>query len=108
MDDFYLSPEQMKELRAAHGAERYRNAAYKINAVILLGTGWKLKEVKEALLLDDETLRSYVSKYQSGGIAELLKTNYPGRQTNLDESQLKVLCDELDSTIYLTTSAVIE
>ncbi len=44
--------------------------------------------------LDDETLRSYVNKYQSGGIAELLKTNYSGRQTNIDESQLKVLCDE--------------
>ena len=47
-------------LRSAHRAERNRRAAYKINAVILLGTGWTLAEVSEALLLDDETLRSYV------------------------------------------------
>jgi len=31
------------------------SAAYKINAVILLGTGWTLVTVKAALLLDEET-----------------------------------------------------
>ena len=56
MRNFQLTDHELKELRAAHSAERNRNAAYKINAVILLGTGWKLKNVKAALLLDDETL----------------------------------------------------
>jgi len=55
MENFYLNKEDVNELRTAHSAERNRNAAYKINAVILLGTGWKLKDVKKALLLDDET-----------------------------------------------------
>jgi len=68
MKGFHLNPEQVDELRAAHEAERNRNVAYKINAVIFLGTGWKLKDVKAALLLDDETLRSYIKKYQSSGI----------------------------------------
>lgn len=108
MKTFSLNEEQVSELRAAHSAERSRNAAYKINAVILLGTGWKLKNVKKALLLDDETLRSYVKKYQTGGIAELLHHNYTGRQTNLDDKQLKLLCQELDNNIYLTSSAIIE
>ena len=66
MKDFHLSLGQIAGLRAAHRAERNRRAAYKINAVILLGTGWTLKDVKEALLLYDETLRSYVEKCQSG------------------------------------------
>jgi len=52
MRKFHLTPAQAEELRLAHRAERNRNAAYKINAVILLGTGWKLKAVKEALLLE--------------------------------------------------------
>ncbi len=107
MKNFHLSPEQIKELRVAHGVERNRAATYKINAVILLGTGWKIKNVKEALLLDDETLRTYVNKYQTGGVGKLLQTHYSGRQTNLDESQSKVLCDELDAEIYLTTGAII-
>jgi len=95
-------------LRAAHSVERNRHAAYKINAVILLGTGWKLKDVKKALLLDDETLRSYVKKYQASGIAELRHHHYTGRQTNLDDKQLKRLCRKLDNNIYLTSSAIIE
>jgi transposase len=108
MKDFWLSKEQLAELRAAHRLERNKPAAYKINAIILLGSGWKLREVKEALLLDDETLRSYIEKYNSGGIDELVKTQYGGRPSPLDESQHRQLTEELESKIYLTTSAVAE
>ncbi len=108
MKKFYLDKEELNELRAAHNAERNRNAAYKINAVILLGTGWKLKNVKQALLLDDETLRSYVEKYQTGGIDALRQTNYKGKPANLDEKQLKKLRKELDNNIYLTTGSIIQ
>ena len=108
MKDFWLTNEELKELRAAHRAERNRNAAYKINAVILLGTGWKLKQVKDALLIDDETLRSYVEKYKLGGIRKLIETNYQGRNPHLNDSQIDRLRVELESKIYLTTNAVIE
>ena len=108
MKDFWLTSEELKELRTAHRAERNRNAAYKINAVILLGTGWKLKQVKDALLIDDETLRSYVEKYKSGGIRKLVETNYQGRNSHLTDSQMDQLRAELESKIYLTTNAVIE
>jgi len=108
MKKFHLSKEQVSELRIAHNAERNCNAAYKLNAVILLGTGWKLKDVKKVLLLSEETLRSYVDKYQSGGITELVETNYLGRQVDLDAEQLKCLHKELDNTIYLTASAIVQ
>jgi len=55
MENFHLTSEEISDLRTAHAAERNRNAAYKINAVILLGTGWTLKKVRDALLLDTET-----------------------------------------------------
>lgn len=108
MKDFWLSNEQLAELRAAHRSERNKHAAYKINAVILLGSGWRVNQVKEALLLDDETLRSYIEKYQSGGIEALVKTHYLGRLSQLDETQHEQLCEELERKIYLTTSAVIK
>ncbi len=108
MKNFWLTEEQLLELRKAHRAERNRNAAYKINAVILLGTGWNLKQVKEALLIDNETLRSYVEKYKSGGIKDLLRTYHQGRVCHLDESQQETLREKLESTIFLTTSAVID
>lgn len=108
MRDFWLTSDEIKELRSAHRAERNRNAAYKINAVILLGTGWKLKQVKEALLIDDETLRSYIEKYKAGGVKELIATNYQGRNCHLSETQCEQLKDELERQIYLTTNAIIE
>ncbi len=55
MKDFVLKNDELVVLRAAHKVERNLRGAYKINAVILLDTGWRLKQVKEALLLDDET-----------------------------------------------------
>lgn len=108
MKDFWLSKEQLTELRASHRSEKNKHAADKIKAVVLLGSGWKLRDVKEALLLDDETLRSYVERYKSGGVEELIKTHYAGKSSLLDESQQKQLSAELESKIYLTTSAVIE
>ena len=109
MKEFNLSTEELKELRLAHKSAKRTNAnaAYKINAVILLGSGWTIKKVKNALLLDDETLRSYIEKYRDGGIDALLATNYKGRDTLLTESQKESLCEELDSNIHLTTQSVI-
>lgn len=107
MNGFYLTPPQLAELRIAHKSECYKRSAYKINAVILLGTGWKLKEVKEALLLDEETLRDYVKRYQSGGIENLISTHYRGSESLLTIGESQTLCAELDNSIYLTTQAII-
>jgi len=111
MKGFHLSPEQLQELRAEHrAAKKNGNAsrAYKINAVILLGSGWTLRRVKEALLIDDETLRSYVTKYREAGIEALLSTNHKGSKLSLTESQIDILKYELESNIHLTTNSVID
>jgi transposase len=110
MKGFTLSSKELEILRSAHrDAKRTNaNAAYKINAVILLGSGWTLKKVKNALLLDDETLRSYVNKYRDGGINSLLATNHKGRESLLSESQEDLLHIELDANIHLTSQSVIE
>lgn len=108
MNNFTLTDAELLKLRVAHKAERNKKSAYRLNAVILLGSGWQVTQVKEALLLDDETLRTYVRKYQEGGIKELLKTNYSGRQSTLSDDQESQLCTELETTIHLTTASVIE
>lgn len=108
MKNFHLTSDEISDRRTAHAAERHRKAAYKINAIILLGTGWTLKKVRDALLLDIETWRSYVKKYQAGGISTLLQTNYLGKRANLDEQQLAQLHNELDENIHLTTGSVIQ
>ena len=64
MKGFYLSKKELKRLHLAHRQERNKRYAYKIHAIILLGTGYTLKKVKEVLFIDDETLRSYVDAYR--------------------------------------------
>jgi len=80
MQEFNLSSESIQELGVAHRAAKRRSAAdaYRINTVILLGTGWSTEEVSDALLMDDETIKSYVRRYREGGIELLLERNYKG------------------------------
>ena len=110
MKGFYLEDAELSALREAHREAKRSNAnvAYQINAVILLGTGWKLKQVKKALLLDDETLRSYVTKYRRSGLQELITTKHKGTPSRLSKKQIEQLCEALEKSIYLTTSAVME
>ncbi len=108
MKNFHLSDDELALLRKAHRAERNKGAAYRLNAVILLGSGWKLRDVKDALLIDDETLRSYVDKYKTSGIEGLLQTNHKGRANRLNNLQRKQLCEKLEEDIFLTTLCVIK
>src|SRR5258707_988961 len=106
MKGFSLSQLQIQELRAAHKSalkNKDGKLAYRINAVILLGSDWTIEEVVEALLLDDETLRSYVKNYLSGGVSALMQNNYKGSEPKLSEDQIQKLCAELDAHIYPTT-----
>jgi len=109
MKGFSLSPEEIQELRAAHKEavkSKDAKAAYKINAVILLGSDWSTEEVAEALLLDDETLRSYVKKYSEGGFKALIETFHVGGFSKLSDDELTSLCEELDRKIYLSTKEI--
>lgn len=110
MKGFHLSAQALAELRLAHKEAKRKNthAAYKINAVILLGSGWTVEKVKTALLLDDETIRSYVEKYRAGGVKDLIATHYMGRESILNDTQEELLCEELNENIHLSTHSVIE
>jgi len=49
MLDYHLNEQELAELRAAHRAARNAREAYRSNAVILLGSGWRPAEVTAAL-----------------------------------------------------------
>jgi transposase len=108
MKNFELTSSQIAELRFAHKTAKNKSDAYKINVVILLGTGWTLEEVANALLLDGETARKYAHLYQEGGLARLLETRHQGGWCRLSVEQLALLCNELDQKIHLKTDTLIE
>lgn len=72
-----------------------------------MGSGWSLEEVSNALLLDTETLRSYVQKYEEGGINKLLEKNYKGRHSFLTHKQKAALAKHLETNLYRTTQEII-
>lgn len=109
MQNFILTTEQQFQLRLAHKRAKKESAslAYRINAILLLGTSWTLEQVSNALLLDIETLRSYVQKFQEGGVKKLLERNYSGKQRFLTDEQTIKLVNHLESNLYRTTLGVI-
>ncbi len=109
MKNFYLTHEQQIMLRLEHKRAKKHSAklAYRINAVLLLGTGWTLEQVSNALLLDIETLRSYIEKFEEGGVKKLLENNHHGKQKFLTHAQIAQLVSHLESNLYRSTLDVI-
>lgn len=110
MKGFTLDAQALSELHDAHcRAKRAGEAklAYRLNAVILLGTGWRLKQVSQALLLDDETLRSYVKRYRESGVVGIASDKHQGRMCRLSSDQTDLLKAHLDEHICLSTGDVI-
>ena len=66
------------------------------------------KQKRQELLIDDETLRTYVERYRTGGIKSLTDTHCKGKECRLSCEQRELLCEELEQSIYLTTRAVID
>ena len=109
MKSFQLTIDQRNELIAALRFARKSRAkdSYKINAILLLGSDWTLEAVAKALFLSDETVSKYKKDYIDGGLSTLLSKRYRGSDCKLTEKQQRVLCDELDGNIYLTTVQVV-
>ena len=106
MRNFDLTSVEIQELRVAHKLVKNKSDAYRINTIILLGSGWSLEEVVDALLLDGETLRNYVSRYKEGGLEKLLEHNHKGGLPKLPFEFFSPLAQELDHRIYLTTKEI--
>jgi transposase len=106
MLDFRLDKQELEPLRAAHRRALNVREAYRINAVILLGSGWKAADVADALLIDPDTVRTYFKRYKKGGLEDLLRMNHVGSEALLDGGQLLVLDAHLQEHLHLTAESV--
>ena len=106
MPDYRLTPSELAELRAAHRQARDIRAAYRINAVILLGQGRTVSDVADALLFDPETVRQYFKKYREGGVERLLRMSYVGSEALPDAAQLSELDAHLRGRLHPTAQSV--
>jgi len=107
MRDYHLNEQELAELRGAHRAARNAREAYRINAVILLGSGWRPSEIAAALLIDDDTVRNHFKRYKQGGIAALERMNYVGSEALLTPAQLAELDAHLRQELHSSAASVV-
>ena len=100
MDGFRLTAKQVVALRTLHRSFRDKRLAYRVNAIILLGSGWSVAEVAQALLVDETTLYLWLEKYQHGGKDELLALHYQGKACSLTEQQQTAVVKHVDKQIF--------
>ena len=106
MDDFQLTAEQIASLRTLHRTLRDRRQADRVKAIVLLGSGWTVAMVAEALLVDEKTIRLWFEKYSSEGVSELMTLCYVGKKPSLTEAQQQELAKHLNENTYLDSKAV--
>jgi len=106
MNEFPLSSEQVVALKALHKRQRDRKKADRVKAVVLLGAGWSVPQVAEALLVDATTVRLWRDLYQQGGEEKLLTLLYKGAEAKLTDAELAELSQHLDDNTYLDSNAI--
>lgn len=107
MNGLTLTTDQINELRRAHRSCKDKRAADRIKAVYSLAMGFSPEAIAEILMIDEETLRNYVNRYQQGGTVELTQDHYKGSSAKLTSQELAELDEHLQQTTYLTTEEII-
>jgi transposase len=107
MNKLTLTSSEIVALKQGHRACKDKRAADRIKAIYSLGTGFSVEDVVKILMLDEETLRNHVKRYQIGGINALITEHYMGSFSKLSAVQLQELNAHLEQNTYLTVEAVI-
>ena len=103
----FLSNEERIELRhlARDGLSEGR-AVRRANAIILLDRSWSCQEVADALLIDDDTVRSWCKIYHDHGITGLVVFDVGGSHSRLCVEQEAVLYDWVSATLPRSTHQI--
>ena len=102
-----LSQEEKTQIKALHRKCKQRKYADKLKAILLLDQGFSCVDVGRILLLDDDTIRSYRTKYLNQGPQSLLNDNNNGTKAFLSSEQLKVLEQHLAKNVYCDSKGIV-
>jgi len=103
----FLSKAERLELRdlARDGLSEAR-AARRANAIILLDKGWSCQEVADALLIDDDTVRSWYRLYDEHGLTGLVVFDIGGSCSRLAAAQEAALFAWVSARLPRNTRAI--
>lgn len=98
---FTLSPnrEELVELETGHRHANDKRYVDRVKAVYLLGKGWSVTKIAEALLIDRETVRNHFKRYRKGGLAALQQNDAGGSDAALTKEQQQFLDQHLSGNL---------
>jgi hypothetical protein len=64
---YHLTQQELDELEYEHRHTREKRYADRLKAVYLLGSGWEVSQVPQALMMDGESVRNHHKRYRKGG-----------------------------------------
>jgi transposase len=103
----FLSADERSELRAlARDGSSEARAARRANAIVLLDGGWSCAEVAAALLIDDDTVRSWHGLYVEHGLTGLVVMGHQGSQSHLSREAEAALVAWVRSTLPRNTRVI--
>lgn len=104
--DTFLSSQQIEELKGKHKKCRERRFADRLKAILMLNSGYTFGEVAEILLMNDDTVRSYLEIFNTEGADGLLKDLYTGGSPLLSMGQQNLLSAHLEQRTYISAKDI--
>ena len=99
-----LTDEQIISLMVEHGTTRDGRIRDRLKAVIHTSNGWSPKEISEALLIHETTVRQHIKDFQ---LSCKLKPENGGSDSYLSPEQTDELIEHLTETLYHHTHEII-
>lgn len=103
---YHLTDQELDDLEFEHRHATDKRYADRVKAVYLLGKGWSVTKIAEALLIDRETVRNHFKRYRKGGLVALQKNDAGGSDAALTEEQQRSLDRHLRENLYLTAKEI--
>ncbi|MCW5588416.1 MAG: IS630 family transposase [Legionellales bacterium] len=107
MKDYRLTTRELQMLKLQHRKEKRKQNADRLKALYLMGSGWSLPAICEALLLDENTLYRYYKCYKEGGVKSLLENKHKGSERKMTSEEESLLDEHLQEFPCRTTKEVI-
>jgi transposase len=103
---YQLTDKELDDLEFEHRHTSDKRYADRVKTVYLLGKGWAVTKIAEALLIDRETVRNHFKRYRKGGLPALQKHEAGGSDAALNEEQRQTLDQHLRQHLYLTAKEI--
>ena len=103
---YYLSQQELDELEYEHRHTSDKRYADRLKAVYLLGSGWQVSQVAQALMIDRESVRNHHKRYRKGGLMALQRKDAGGSDCALNSEQREQFGDYLQKHLCLTAKQV--